>query len=211
MWPQTEQSPAAKRKKNARIRLRIWNVIGILLCALLLPVIIINITLMVQTFIHPDIPPSFMGLTPLAVESGSMSPFFDEGSLVIVRSVDRVEAQDLEPGTVICFQSGSSYVTHRITQRSTEADGSVRYTMQGDANNTPDVQPVSPDQILGVYVTHAAGLGDFVLYLQTPVGMICCVVLPALLIFGAFWLSSRLADRRERKALAAKKAQVSQE
>lgn len=172
---------------------RIAHIVGIILCILFLPGFIVNTTLLISSLLRPDIPPSFMGYTPLVVESDSMVPFFEENDLVLIRNSK--DGAAYEKGDVICFRSGDVYVTHRIVKTDTGEDGNTIYITQGDANNTPDVPPVRPEQILGLYATHFKDLGGFVLFMQTPAGMVCCVLLPILVIFCLFWISSKIADR----------------
>lgn len=172
---------------------RIAHIAGIILCILFLPGFIVTTTLLISSLLYPDIPPSFMGYTPLVVESDSMVPFFAQDDLVLIRNGK--EGAAYEKSDVICFHSGDVYVTHRIVKIDTDEDGNTVYTTQGDANNTPDVQSVRPEQILGFYVTHVKGLGGFVLFMQTPAGMICCVLLPLLAIFCLFWIPPKIVDR----------------
>lgn len=172
---------------------RIAHIAGIILCILFLPGFIVNTTLLVSSLIYPDIPPSFMGYTPLVVESDSMSPFFVQNDLVLIRNGK--EDAVYHDGDVICFRSGDVYVSHRIVGVTSGETGSSLYTTQGDANNTPDVQPVRPEQILGSYATHFEGLGGFVLFMQTPAGMLCCVFLPILIISCLFWVPQKISDR----------------
>lgn len=184
----------------------IAHIVGFLLCILFLPGFIVNTTLLISSLLYPDIPPSFMGYTPLVVESDSMSPFFQQDDLVIIRN--RKDNADYETGTVICFNSGDVYVTHRIVKKTTDEGAAPSYTTQGDANNTPDIQPVRQEQILGTYATHFKGLGGFVLFMQTPAGMISCVLLPIFIIFGLFWIPTKIADRRARREQAAEHPKV---
>lgn len=177
------------------------NIIGLILCLLMLPIVIVNMTMFIQSLIHPDVPPNFLGYTPLIVSSGSMSPAFDVTDLVVVKAPE--DAAALEDGTVICYLSGDSLVTHRIVGREITADGQTVYITQGDANNTPDRVRVSPAQIIGVYHTHIPNLGKFALFMQTPAGIILFVVLPLLLLFVIY----RIIDHRRYKALL-KESQV---
>lgn len=182
---------------------RIAHIVGIILCILFLPGFIVNTTLLISALIYPDIPPSFMGYTPLVVESDSMVPFFEENDLVLIRNGKGGAAY--EKGDVICFRSGDVYVTHRIVKTETGEDGNTVYTTQGDANNTPDKQLVRPEQILGLYATHFKGLGGFVLFMQTPAGMVCCVFLPILVILCLFLIPPKIADRLAKRKHTVKK------
>ena len=104
----------------------------------------------------------------------------------------------------MCFQSGTGFVTHRITGVETGEDGSVLYTTQGDANNAPDGIQITQEQILGSYVAHIRRAGDFVMYVQTPRGMVGCVLLPIVIMLLCFQIpvwADRWTDRRRRKSL----------
>ena len=64
---QAEPSPEKKERFFT-----VWNIIGIILCVLFLPGFIISTTLLVSSLIHPDVPPSCFGYTPLMVETGTV-------------------------------------------------------------------------------------------------------------------------------------------
>lgn len=177
--------------------IRITNIVGIILCVLFLPGFIVNATLLISSIIHPDTPPNFMGYTPLLVESGSMTPFFSADDLVIIRN--GTDNTTYENGTVICFKSENSYVTHRIVKVTSGEDGEPLYTTQGDANNTPDTQTVRTAQILGSYATHIRGFGGTLMFIQTPTGMICCILLPLFLLFLLFYIPPKVAAQRKKR------------
>lgn len=168
---------------------KIINSIGISLCALFLVPFIITTTLLVNLYMNPEIPPNFLGYTPLIVETGSMSPFFNGGDLVVVKS-DQV-SMAYGTGDVVCFKSGDSYITHRIIETKTDDKGQLSYVTQGDANNTPDVDLVAPEQILGTYKFHLPELGAFAIFMQTPNGMVSCVILPLVIVIVLFWISGK--------------------
>ena len=179
----------------------VYNVIGIILCVLFLPGFLISTTLLVSSLIHRDLPPSCFGYTPLMVETGSMIPLFDEEDLILVKNT--TSEASYKVGDVVCYHSGNSYVTHRVKEITTDENGNTAYITKGDANNTPDRDPVSPEQILGVYITHFEGWGKALLFIQTPVGMILCVMLPIFIVILLFTVPPRIAafiQRRKQRA-----------
>lgn len=188
-----------QEKKQSFSFNKISNIIGIILCILFLPIFIVNVALLISYAVNPDSPPGFMGYTPLVVESDSMTPFFTKDDLVIIRNGE--ENQVYDNGTVICFESGNSYISHRIVKVTKKENGQLLYTTQGDANNTPDANPVNSSQILGSYVMNFKGLGGLLMFMQTPMGMICCVILPILLIFLLFYIPPKVvAAHKKRKS-----------
>jgi signal peptidase I len=94
--------------------------------------------------------PALVGGMPLSVLTGSMRPHLPPGTLVVVKPVP---VEEIGVGDVITFQIESgrpAVATHRVIARSVDsASGEVRFTTQGDANNTPDPEPIQPAQIRG--------------------------------------------------------------
>lgn len=80
---------------------------------------------------------------PVVITSGSMTPSLRPGDILLA---GRPAGARLDAGTVVVFRSGARLVTHRVVAR--RPDGA--YTTRGDANRTPDPEPVRPDQIVGV-------------------------------------------------------------
>lgn len=190
-------TPSRRRKQNF---FTVYNTIGLILCILFLPGFLISATLLVSSFMHPDIPPSCFGYTPLMVETGSMLPLFGEDDLLLIKNTP--DDAEYYPGDVICFHSGDVYVTHRIDSIGKDDNGNAVYTTKGDANNTPDRETVRSEQILGVYQIRFAGMGKALLFIQTPLGMIVCVMLPILIVILLFTVPPRIEQRKRRKKSA---------
>lgn len=189
-----DKEPAGEQERRF---FTVPNIIGIILCILMLPGFLISTTLLISSLIHPDVPPSCFGFTPLMVETDSMSPVFDENDVVLINNSDDGDTYGVKE--IICYRSGDIYVTHRIKEITQDKDGNTLYITQGDAVNEPDEDLVRPDQILGVYQTRFAGMGKTLMFLQTPLGMILCVVLPFLLVFLLFTVPPYIAARRKRE------------
>lgn len=111
--------------------------------------------------------PTVFGFGFATVETGSMSPEIEAGDFIVIRASDSYEMND-----VITFydSSRSQYVTHRIIRV-----GESGYTTKGDANNTQDAFTVTDDVIVGKVVLVAGGLGAFIGFLQSPVGLLTAV------------------------------------
>ena len=64
----------------------IWKkIVSILLCVILIPVIIINIVLIFDGFNNKNDMPSAFGYRPMIVLSGSMSPVFEAGDMILIK------------------------------------------------------------------------------------------------------------------------------
>jgi signal peptidase I len=116
--------------------------------------------------------PMLTGGAALTVLTGSMEPTIPAGSVVLV---EPREPAEVEIGDVITFQPApnATFVTHRVVDARFDASGRRVLTTRGDANPTPDREPVAEDGVAGVVRIHVPYLGyaaqaidlRFVLYL----------------------------------------------
>ncbi len=114
-----------------------------------------------------------LGLRPVVITSGSMSPAIDTGALVIARSVP---AGDIGVGDVVTVPaSPGSNVTHRVVAVTHRADGSATLRLRGDANeaNDPTVYPVRSAERTEAAIPY---LGRFVAVVNGPTGIALGVI-----------------------------------
>lgn len=192
-----------KKKKK---RITPSTVVGIVLCIIFIPIIVINIIMILGSYLHPDELPGVFGVKPVVVLSGSMEPKIQTGDLILIQDTDTTS---LKEGDVICYLSSGKAVTHRIISVSSGENGEPRYVTQGDANNAEDRLPVEPDQVQGVWNgTRVGGLGNFILFMQSPLGMVIFIISPLLLfILWDIWRRRRL-DKAEANRTAELEAEL---
>ena len=185
MHVQTEEKPR---------RVSAWDVLGLVLCVVFALLLVCNLTIIVKGALAPDSPPAVLGVTPLAVQSGSMSGtapgHIEVGDLIFVRPA---RAETLRPGDVIAFKEGSIVVTHRIVRVETAEDGTLQFVTRGDANNAEDSRSVPAAELVGKYAGRIPHLGDVALFAQKPAGMAVFIAVPVL----CFVLYDASVRRRE--------------
>lgn len=172
------------------------NILGIILCIILIPIIIVNVILIVNTYLRPEKIPGVFGIRPVIVLSGSMEPEFLPGDLIFIQDTT---AAGLKEGDVICYMEDGAAVTHRIMAVN-EEDGAVRYTTRGDANNSDDQKQVEQSQIQGIYKgKKITGAGNVVMFMQSTTGMILFIVCPIILLIVWDIIYRRKADKEDRE------------
>lgn len=153
---------------------KVWNWIsGVLVgIAVLLAVALVGVRL--------------VGLKPFVVLSGSMTPTYEVGSLIYVRSVDY---KQLQVGDDITYMvSDDTVVTHRIIEVLVDEEDpeTIRYFTQGVANDVPDGTSVHYKNIIGKPVFSIPYLGYVSNYIQNPPGMYVAIAVGAILILLVF-------------------------
>ncbi|MEM4527746.1 MAG: signal peptidase I [Desulfurococcaceae archaeon] len=101
----------------------------------------------------------YLGVRLLVISSGSMSPTLNIGDLVVLCT----HCRDIGVGDVVAYVSQWGVIVHRVV----EIDSSYRYIVtKGDANNAPDLDPVSMDNVIGKVVFKIPLIGYISLYIQ---------------------------------------------
>ena len=191
----------------------VLRIAGGILTVALVGVIVGALVVAVASRQTPDGPAAFRGRAALTVLSGSMTPTFRTGDVILDRIVTPAGAAALPVGTIITFRSGLTsagrpmLITHRIVGTATvqgAATSQRAYVTKGDANNSPDQALVAPAQIVGVYILRVPYLGYVSAFVRRPLGFALIVVLPAVyLIGGEFLRLWRAMDAEERQKRAA--------
>lgn len=119
----------------------------------------------------------------LTVLSDSMTPTFRAGDLLVDRSVSGPATQ-LSAGDVITFRRDTSreLITHRIVAVERSGADGVLFRTQGDANNSPDIEAVAPDQVVGVYTHRIPYAGYAIAAARTTPGLVLLVLVPVLIL-----------------------------
>ena len=166
------------------------KVIKMFLISILTLVVIINVVLFYKSIFHHDDIPNILGYKPLIVLSGSMSPTFNYGDLIIIKDVD---TNTLKKGDIISFTDSKKYnTTHRISNIS-NIKGC--FETKGDANNVKDIGIVCTKDIQGKYLMKIVGLGSVILFIQSPIGFI---ILMSLIIMICIYIY--LSEPRRKKS-----------
>ncbi len=164
---------------------KLLTIIGIVLCIILIPILIINCTLLLKGVLKPDEVPSFGGIFPMIVLSDSMYPEFAEGDLIFCK---QLQPEDVQVNDVISYfdpeSKNNAVVTHRVLEISTDEKGLVFLT-KGDFNTSADTVPIPAANLVGIYTgVHVGGAGNVAMFMQTTPGLIVCVALPIVLLVG---------------------------
>lgn len=84
---------------------------------------------------------------PTAIMSGSMSPIYNRGDMVVVQQYN--PEMDIQKGTIVQYAVDGVSITHRVVDITTTQGGPV-YTTKGDNNTDNDPWHVTTDQLQGV-------------------------------------------------------------
>lgn len=182
----TNEAILKRKKKINKIR----KFISIATYLVIVPLLIYNITLIIQAVIKPNETPSFFGIKTYVIISGSMQPELNIGDIVIVKSI---KAEELKVGDVISFRDKQNVITHRINKIQNQKD-EIEYKTKGDSNNTEDKIVVEFNMIEGKVVGKVPCIGNLVLMLQRKTAIIMIII-----IFYGYLLHSEQIKRKKEK------------
>jgi signal peptidase len=188
-----EEEKPKKRKKS--LAHSIWTIIGICLCAILIPMLIVNCSIIISSLVGDNKVPNAGGYASLIVTEDGLYEGIHEGDLIIVRvgQPSKTEVGDV----MLYFAPSSGAITVREIAAKSENDGKyVWMTRSGKGKSATSSTYVTEDEFIGVYPNvRIAKLGSFVLFLSTPLGFLIFVGIPALI----FILYDSVRSRRYEK------------
>ena len=155
----------------------------------------------------------------LSEKNADLDVHFDAGDIIVVKRAK--DPTTLKKGDVIAFMSSNSVsygetVTHMIYDVKVSDSGQVLgYITYGTNTGAVDESLVTPDFVLGVYLTKLPGVGKFFEFVKSVPGYITCILVPFLLLIcynGATVIRLFRQYKREQRAeIQAEKDQLVQE
>lgn len=192
-------SEKTKVKEKTTTGHKIFTVLGIVLCVILVPILVMNVTMIVQGYVNPEKVPSFGGYSPLIVLSPSMEDTIMEGDLIIVKSA---QPEDIKEGDIISFfdpdSTGSAVLTHRCVEI-VDKNGAVSFRTKGDNNDSVDPSLAPAENLVGTYITRIPNAGSIAMWLQTTPGLIVCVAVPIVLLIAYDLIMKKRYDKGKKK------------
>lgn len=173
---------------------KIITIVGVIICLIFIPILIVNTILIVKTYINPDEAPDFLGYKPFIVLSGSMEPTINTGDIAIIK---KCTPEELKEGDIIAFRSGKSVITHRIIEIK-KNENEIKLITKGDNNNSEDRYPIDLENVEGIFVYRIPKLGNFAMFLQTTLGTVIFISIPFIL-FIIFDIIQRKKDSKMQK------------
>lgn len=181
---------------------KLLTIVGIVLCVILIPILILNVTLIIKSYTNDKEVPGIGKVVPFIVLTESMEPVINAGDMIICTKID--DKSVLKKGDVISFfdpaGNGLSVVTHRIDEDPiiTES-GKIEFVTKGDNNNTPDIKHVSEDLVIAVYKFRIPWLGHISMFMSTTPGLIVCVFCPLVLLVGYDMVRRKLYEKNNKQ------------
>ncbi|WP_187265003.1 signal peptidase I [Homoserinibacter sp. GY 40078] len=129
----------------------------------------------------------FLGMRLVRLETGSMSPGFPTGSVLLVRDADASEA--VAGDIVTVRRADGASVTHRVVSTSAAGDG-VSLTLKGDANDQVDPKPYLANRV-GIVLGGIPWGGDLVVLARSEGAIPLLAGFVSLLVLWAWWPQGR--------------------
>lgn len=189
-----------KEAKAPAKRDKAFTIIGIVLCVILVPLLIANVTMIIKSYTNEDEVPSFLGVTPMIVLTDSMVDTIYSGDLIMCTDITPEEVQ---VGDIISFfdplSKTGAVVTHRVIEIVPQENGTLSFRTKGDNNNTEDRVLVPADKLVGEYWFRLPAMGSVAIFLQSTPGLILCCVVPLILLVGYDLLRRKMYDKSKKE------------
>lgn len=139
-----------------------------------------------------------IGIEPFVVESGSMQPTIETGSVSFINK--KINYSDIRVNDVIAFKASTgNLVTHRVINITDEG-----FETQGDSNDVSDGISTTQKNYIGKNIFSIPKIGYFVAIMQTTRGKIILGTVIVVILLSGFLLGEdkkgkRSADDKPKK------------
>lgn len=132
---------------------------------IIIPIVLYDIYLIVQTRINPEKTPNIFGIKTFTIISGSMAPTINVNDIIIIKETGQL---DIQKNDIITFRVNDEIVTHKVVNIEVE-DNQLVYTTKGDNNEVTDLCKIRYDQIEGKYIGKIPFLGKIFAFLKNEI------------------------------------------
>lgn len=146
---------------------------------------------------------TILGYGFMAVQTGSMTPVYPTGSVIIIK---KANPSELKINDVITFYSSNPnlngmIVTHRIMDITNDGDGTYSFTTKGDANSINDEYKAESERIIGKVIAKSTFMEKLINIRQNPAVFLVVVLIPLTVIIALemFNFSKRSAEKGDKK------------
>lgn len=132
-----------------------------------------------QKFILKNKSVSFLNYNFFVIISGSMEPTIHIKDLVVTHPKDNYNV-----GDIVAFRDNNAMIVHRIIDAQYDENGDTLFVTKGDYNNAPDINKLSPDNIIGSYRFTIPLLGSLILFFSSnPILVIGAIIILIVIYF----------------------------
>lgn len=144
--------------------------------------------------------PFLFGFASVQLVSGSMSPKYEAGDVLLIK---KVSPDEIKNGDVISFFSSDPTLkgnmnTHRVVDVTNE-NGIYKFTTKGDANPKNDRYPVYETELIGKVVLENVLFSKLFTILRSKLGFFGVIMLPILAVLFISIRGFVIAIKNERK------------
>ena len=168
-----------------------------LIYIIIIPIMIINFIILIQSYIKPNEVPNFLGYKSFIIISKSMEPTIMTGDAIFIKEVPK---EKIKINDIISFHDSSDINTHRIIEIKNER-GNINYLTKGDNNKAPDREKVTYDKIEGVYQFKINGFGPVINMIKNKATLIILLIFLVLISVHQINMGKRRLYRKEKRYL----------
>ena len=158
----------------------------------IIPIILYDLLLIIQSVINPDITPNIFGVKTFNIVSGSMEPEIEIDDIIVVKDVPK---EEINKNDIITFKIDGEVITHRIIEVE-KNEGKYIYTTKGDSNEVTDIEKIEYSQIEGKYIGKISKIGKVLNFFKNKVVF---TIIVAILIISFVFEKKKMKKKIKRK------------
>lgn len=152
-------------EKKSDLKFNLRKVFNIIILVILLVILFMYIVILYNTITKKEVTLNFFNWKPFIVVADSPEAGVNVGDMAIIKDI---KIEDLKPGDIIVYRRGNSGAIKKVKDIS-KVNEELKIVIEDDSIIKNESVKSS---IEGKYMFKIAGLGNIMLFLQTPLGAI---------------------------------------
>lgn len=152
-------------EKKSDLKFNLRKVFNIIILVILLVILFMYIVILYNTITKKEVTLNFFNWKPFIVVADSPEAGVNVGDMAVIKDI---KIEDLKPGDIIVYRRGNSGAIKKVKDIS-KVNEELKIVIEDDSIIKNESVKSS---IEGKYMFKIAGLGNIMLFLQTPLGAI---------------------------------------
>lgn len=156
------------------------TIIGIAIIVIL-AIAILSVVILSVSFKDENSAPSIFGYSLYIMDGNQMEPEIPKGSAIFAKTGPITSGNSVGVAALCKVDGGKNTTVMRIVNTEVDSNGLLTYWVRFDTQPENTAQIISASSVIGQAKFYSKGLGKFITFAVSPIGIFCLIIVPCVM------------------------------
>lgn len=156
------------------------TIIGIAIIVIL-ALAILSVVILSVSFKDKNSAPSIFGYSLYIMDGAQMEPEIPQGSAIFAKTGPITSGNSIGVAALCKVDGGKNTTVMRIVNTEVDSNGLLTYWVRFDTQPENTAQIISASSVIGQAKFYSKGLGKFITFAVSPIGIFCLIIVPCVM------------------------------